>query len=533
MLLVEHMKTRHLEALNLAARIAAIFLIYHIFNRVFSKVGKIEPLFLCLFVFASVFVAYRTRTITYEDTCPAFRILLRGVVAILTFYTAVAYIILPADTPWLVAAVPEFSRSLAIAGGVIAFWIPVFALVPAIHILASKRWGAERVDIPYSAPTDYLPVVECAIFLTLGLLILTYAQPVLARLRLSKYYVHLEKGDFTKLLFICAVGIHFGNYFYSAVAKFALEGGPLVWAIENPTAILSLVAQEGHFMPIGQWPVLAEYAQTYFASVVVAANIATLVGQTLSVIFLRDIRYTIWLTLFYDLTHIAIYLLTGIFFWKWILLNAVIVIAATSIRDLPLNRFERSAGTFCVLLGTTVFFAAQLGWYDTGAFNRAWFSAETSDGRLIEVPSNYFMTSSLTVARMRLGAPERAGHLPSGSWGTTNKVDFMRRAKTCSFEDRQLQARRIMNRDQVERMVRLHHRAILDHADENGLFPYDFYPHHIWSNPLEFKEFAQLDNRKIVAFHYNFESVCITYNEGKREKRVLHRSSHVIDVSQP
>jgi len=278
---------------------------------------------------------------------------------------------------------------------------------------------------------------------------------------------------------------------------------------------------------------LAEYAQTYFASVVVIANVATLVGQTLSVIFLRDIRYTIWLTLFYDLTHIVIYILTGIFFWKWILLNAVIVIAATSIRDLPLNRIERSAGTFCVLLGTTVFFAAQLGWYDTGAYNRAWFSAETSDGRHIEVPSNYFLTSSLIVAQMRLGAPERDGHLPTKNWGTTAKVGIMRRGKTCSFEDRQLRARRTLDRAQVERMVRLHHRAILDHADENGLFPYDFYPHHIWSNPFEFDKFAKLDKRKIVAFRYNFESVCITYNEGKRQKRVLHRSSHVIDVSKP
>ena len=55
-----------------------------------------------------------------------------------------------------------------------------------------------------------------------------------------------------------------------------------------------------------------------------------------------------------------------------------------------------------------------------------------------------------------------------------------------------------------------------------GTFPYDFYPHHFYSPRSATADFLDLDKRRIVAYVYRMESVCLTFDwvGGLRRKLV-------------
>src|SRR3546814_11027254 len=84
-----------------------------------------------------------------------------------------------------------------------------------------------------------------------------------------------------------------------------------------------------------------------------------------------NVRAAALITVFYDITHVVIFIVSGILFWKWILMNLAIVAAFTSLRHQRFDGFVRLVGVVAVIGGTLVFFAARLAWYDTPALNRS------------------------------------------------------------------------------------------------------------------------------------------------------------------
>ena len=52
-----------------------------------------------------------------------------------------------------------------------------------------------------------------------------------------------------------------------------------------------------------------------------------------------------------------------------------------------------------------------------------------------------------------------------------------------------------LSQKNLRSFVKEHHQFIIDNIDEDGIYNYDLFPHHIWSNPLLFREFYNLDKR--------------------------------------
>lgn len=82
---------------------------------------------------------------------------------------------------------------------------------------------------------------------------------------------------------------------------------------------------------------------------------------------------------------------------------------------------------------------------------------------------------------------------------------------------------RALDFSSLEGFVLRHHEWGIHHADASGLVHYDRFPHHVWSNPWLFEEFAQLDKREVAGFRVVVESKCLTWKDGRLSQQVVSR----------
>lgn len=111
---------------------------------------------------------------------------------------------------------------LAIACGVAGWLRPSLFIVPIVTV----SWYREEFTSVIGFPTTWgeeLTLQESALFLLIGGLML------MAWKRRSPERASEIDAVFSSLI-MGACAVHFGNYFYSAVAKVRLDGGPIDWA---------------------------------------------------------------------------------------------------------------------------------------------------------------------------------------------------------------------------------------------------------------------------------------------------------------
>jgi len=475
----------------------------------------------------------------YRQWPVSFSILLRGIIIVFLFYAAAATSNVTSgaqgsDAETLIAQISLFHYA-ALASGCIALIRPTFALPLLLYVFATKFGLGDFFGFPISS-TDYIIVMEFGQFVVLSILILYWALFLTGRFRaFAVVHTTIRQQSIRIVSFIVLMGIaaHFANYFWSAHEKLILDGGVTSWVLENPTHYLILNSKELGLLPllISDW--LTDLVFWQFGNIVVAANIFTLTIQLLSVVALWRWRWVVWLTLLYDVMHVVIFLTTGIFFWKWIVLNTLVIIAIRRSRPEQLGPAFHGLACCFVLFAELLFTIAHLGWYDTNAVNHVYFEAITEDRKSYEVPTNYFLAASITAAQQRVGRAV-GDVLPTGGLGITKQLDMVKSTEQC--ERRLLKGgladpdNRPGSKDQLAEFLRNHHAYILSRVDENGRFEYDLYPHHIWSNPMVFNEFRQLDKRRIVAYRWVVDGVCFDIGEGKVDRRVLGRFEEVIGL---
>ena len=477
-------------------------------NQVF---GGVSPHSLLPLSVLTVVISGALYRVPYDLDARANGYVLRGVALMLGCYAVLNYpsYSLPDGLPTAHAV----ARYMAFASAVMALWRPAFALLPILYTTWRKAVDIESTGIDVS-PTDYMPVLEVGWILLVAFL----------SIRLVQIVRVLEPGQKSTLYLwtlIAAIGAHFGNYFYSGVAKLLLDGGASSWVLENNTANIMLASWQAGFLPIAAWPAFAQGVSEVVQDHVVVINTLVLAGQLLSVLFIAKPALIIALTVFYDLMHLTIYALSGIFFWKWIILNLLIIGAVSK---LPLQRFDlptKVIGVSFTLIGWMFFFTARLGWYDTASLKDIYVEAVDKRGRVFRVPSNYYLNSSLTFTQGRL-LPYWDGHFSGvDSLGSTKSYSQMKRLGRCDPE--LVPRERALDFSSLEGFVLRHHEWGIHHADASGLVHYDRFPHHVWSNPWLFEEFAQLDKREVAGFRVVVESKCLTWKDGRLSQQVVSR----------
>ncbi|TYC50011.1 hypothetical protein FMN50_23695 [Rhodobacterales bacterium] len=177
-------------------------------------------------------------------------IIIRVIAIMLGIYVLLSPLSFPSGVSSYTDNLMTASRAVAIvsvAFGFAAIRYPIFVIVPCVGVLATKAIGEDLFDIGIS-PTDYIPVVEIGLYLGIGLCLLTPQRKCLP-FPPGKMIASADAEKTSTLLFMVGVGVHFANYFYSGMAKILLDGGPLLWVMQNPTEALTLNAWVGGFLP--------------------------------------------------------------------------------------------------------------------------------------------------------------------------------------------------------------------------------------------------------------------------------------------
>ncbi|WP_026180288.1 hypothetical protein [Hahella ganghwensis] len=474
-----------------------------------ANIDNIFPFALATFFFSTLLWQIR-----YLKQAQSLTIIIKGISLMLGIYAAInyqSYLFSSESTETLNLA----TRFLVLSCGLLSLWRPSFALLPILYTAWRKSIDYASTGV-YLSPTDYMPILEVGWVLALGSLLLG----LIAK---SRYQEEINLNSLVKYILVFSIAIHFGNYFHSGLAKLTLDGGVLSWVLENNTYNLLPNALESGLLPIGHWPAITN--AVYEASIVLnpAINWIVLLTQLGCLFLIFRPVHIIAITIFYDLMHIAIFFLSGIFFWKWIVLNMLIIAGVSTIRGQKFSTGHKVLGFVTVIFGILGFFTAQLAWYDTPTLRHAKVVAITDDGTEYDVPTNYFLNASLTFTQGRL-LPSWPGHLARvGALGATDTFKIKQAADQCQplFEVNNS----TLDYTHLEKVLVKHHRWILENIDpEDGQISYDLFPHHVWSNPLLHNEFNNLDKRMIASYKIQIESECTDIKSGKVVKTVLNQS---------
>lgn len=467
-----------------------------------------------------------------ELTLPA-RIIYRTTAVLFGFYLIASHVPIPEGARLSQASWFQYGPLLGLVCAFAAFWRPSLALVTYACVFIHKILVSQIWDIAITR-TNYVPVAESSAFLVLGAMAIVWCRKIIARQNnLEMERIEAGKLPLLDALVIFVVGMHFANYFFSALAKLRLQGGGLLaWPLENPTNALFEVAKDAGFFTVGYGFSFSDKLEEWFPSLLPLINWGTLISQ-LACVFVFWRRWTIVaITAAYDLQHVVIFLLTGIFFWQWIILNTALVFAIHKIKFERIPLRVGMLGCFaCISIGFTgnLFFVGKLGWYDTASYNRLRVFAVTENGSEHEIPSTFFGPLSVTVAQMRVKSDLPQG-FPTGTWGTSKQYSMLKRGLKCELDinDKPGKPARGL---QLERLTRLWHGAILTKLDTNGLLSYDWYPHHVWNDPWRYDDFKNLDKRKIVAYRWIRDAVCIDLNATPPQARTVAHFEKLVRIN--
>ncbi|WP_428407367.1 hypothetical protein [Hyphococcus sp.] len=433
----------------------------------------------------------------------------------------IPYAALSADHPAAVFHHAGRWIGLALAG---AAWFRPAALVAAAMLLWMMRDLHEALTGFYFSNLDIRNVVEVLAFAGIGFALIGAAGQ---RDSLRRGF-RLDDETATRAgLFILAIGVggHFGNYFYSALAKLMLDGGPLSWIFGNRLYDGVPGAVERGTLPFALSPALTQFTYDAMKAVNLPLHLASFAAQFAAVIAIFRRRWVMMLTAVYDLFHIIVYLSFGLLFWKWIALNTIFLITLSRVSDRDWTRDAAIAAVATVLFGAIFFKTATLAWYDAPGFMSVYFEAETQDGERYRVPSSYFGTSSYQVSQGRLYAPSDDGHFDFSIWGSVLTAAQRDAGRACKVPTRDAPPpERYGPVDALARFVWAWHARALERAGDDGRFNDRLYLHHHMPSPFVVRPFDLIDKREITGYYYVAESVCLSLEKGALKRDVLKRT---------
>jgi hypothetical protein len=462
----------------------------------------------------------------------SFKILLRTTVGVISCYLIIAFPTIPLDshdptTTFLL----KYGRFFAAGAGIVGCFYLLWGIIPLTFILYYKAIHANFLDITISY-TDYLPLVEISLFL----IFLALTHHIISCTKWSSKTNKASSNLCTmEKFFLVSIALHLSNYFYSGYKKIFLGERPFSWALENNTQYLLLNARELGQLPIGFNDTFSGLIYEFLAMTVVPTNILLFLGQLFAIIAICRIRWALWATIFYDLTHIVIFAVSGIFFYKWIILNTAIVFALNTIKNKKIDPFLQCVLIITVLGAPSFFFVAKLGWWDTPALNIERFYAVTKDNKEVAVPSNYWGAYSVHMAQQRIIWDKANGFLPTGTYGIIFGQDNMYNAQDCNYDINKDTNEgdaidKIQGNDPMKPFVQSYHDWALNASNGRLNWKYNMYPHHIFSFPWIFSDFRNIDLHDVTAYRYKITSVCLEHTNGEFKRKILKEKSYDIPI---
>lgn len=367
---------------------------------------------------------------------------------------------------------------------------------------------------------DYVPLIELTICIYFLKIILFNFKKIYQIKTISHFFNSkikiLNNVQFQDTLFYLVILMHLANYFYSGFIKMTFENF-YFWTFYNPF----------HYNPISG--ILHSTVPLYYiypafiSALVLIYKISPIIGNSLVILhqFLSPLailnrKFMLVALVIFDIFHIVVFLYTGIFFWKWILINAILFYIFYK-NDIKIK--SPLLIICCIPLLTFLsiknFNIMALAWLDGN--HSLIFKIKTKlNDKLIDIPSNHFFAHSFNMTGPWLINRNKNynSNLPTFIWGTThNTDDFMKSKQFCDMLNKKhdvdfLNYRKIEFRKNFENFLKRYHNIALNFSKISNQI-IDFYPHHVWSMPSNFNDYYNLNFRKIDTYIVELKEVCI------------------------
>ena len=470
--------------------------------------------------------------VKYRDIPQSVAVLLRISVPIFIVLWVIGYIPIVPNNAYTDLIVNAY-RYIALLTAFLGFYRPSLFLPILLYTAMAKTFATQFYDIPISY-TDYRPVLGALIFLLLGVIVYCVCKAKITRTvknnnsaitrSISETFA-IDKTSYyhpLNILMFTAISVYIASYYYSGLQKVILDHAGLYWVTHNKTNMLVLASVLYKLFPITS--LIKSYPWIYpvICTSIPFVNWFTLVSELGALITLCNRRLAQIILLSLDAMHLGIFILTGVFFWKWMLFNLAIVLA---LQTLPKNKFPLpiflGSVLFIIFAARSHFFVVDLGWFDTRLVDTVRIDAITKDNKFVRVPSNFFLMNSVTYAQ------NRVGHNNSDGFGTVNSIEAAKLQNQCVLPNSPIKIDDTEFNHFRKQMV-YHQQYILKHVDSAGHFNYDFFPHHIWSDPSAYVAFNELDKRLIKGYRMTLKSFCLDFKGNKLEKHKLRQDSRTL-----
>lgn len=403
---------------------------------------------------------------------------------------------------------------------------PSFLLPPVVY-LASARYMSQPISGMGVSMLDIRYLLDSAAYLSVFTIFGTAIQRKIEQFR---------EYPWQQLLAMVAIGMHLGNYFWSAVAKIMVGPYPWSWLVENQTYNMTAYALENRTLPFGQFPALVDAVYGLEKFLCLPLNFAVLTMQAAAIVCVFRLPWMRLAAFCYDLLHIGIYLLGGIFFSAWIWNNIAVILAIRGYRSVSVA--GTAACFLTILLGyppLDILRSAWLGWFDLTNARQSYFEAVTDDGREVRVPYDAFLGSSHSVGHAYMANVGMTGQYPF-TWWASGTYEQFKTIPHCASPppvnptDVEAPAKAEARLAAAGRMVRANHTRLLDLERRWGHLAIYFRLHHLPSNPFMFKEFNELDLGRVNGYNLVIASMCHDVNHGVSAAQTIGINKVYFDV---
>ena len=234
----------------------------------------------------------------------------------------------------------------------------------------------------------------------------------------------------SKHLILLVIVVHAANYFYPGITKIAISPHGYEWVMNHDLHHYFYSAHYRgwlHFLSQDQLLLLANF----FSNFNFIGNLFSTVIQLLAIIILYNKRFLILMLILFEALHILVLLVTGINFYKWIILNVALL---WLVKDLDLetekylynNKLIKIFSMILILLAPQYLNPVWLGWYMPKSVSRMHFEIETASNNTYDLMPNDFAPYQKIFAFQRFYEifPKDIKMLNVGQGGTplSNKV---------------------------------------------------------------------------------------------------------------
>jgi len=178
--------------------------------------------------------------------------------------------------------------------------------------------------------------------------------------------------------------LHGSNYFFAGFTKISIGPGLYEWVVENDLWMHAVYSQSKGwltFLDSGTAEGILKIMKDWNQLFLVVSLLIELLPLTL---LLFNRRWAVICLLSFDLLHLGIFFESGIFFWKWIILNLLIIflirkLNGDQIKQLFSKRYY-AMSLVVIVCGFIYFKPVTLGWWDTRTNESYSIELELEDG---------------------------------------------------------------------------------------------------------------------------------------------------------